>query len=134
MISTSEIQTKMSVSFHLKRTLVTGAGKGIGPALALRLADMGAKVNAISRTESDLDNLKKGCGNIDGYNIDIADWDKTRSVVENIGPIDMLVNNAAVAIQTPFLDVTKGQLDNEFDKFQGSVQYITGSRERDGRN
>ena len=105
----------MSISFHLKRAFVTGAGKGIGRVIALKLANMGAKVHAISRTDSDLDSLKKECGDIEVYNVDIADWDKTRSVVENVGPIEMLVNNAAVAVETPFLDVTKGQLDNVFD-------------------
>ena len=45
------------------------------------------------------------------YNVDIADWDKTRSVVQSIGPIDLLVNNAGVTNWTSFLDVTKDELD-----------------------
>ena len=105
----------MSVSFHLKRALVTGAGKGIGRAIALRLANMGAKVHAISRTESDLESLRKECADIDVYNIDIADWAKTREAVKKIGPIDFLVNNAGVLRLSPFLEVTKEHLDNEFD-------------------
>ena len=105
----------MSTSFHLKRALVTGAGKGIGRGIALRLANMGAKVHAISRTDSDLESLRKECGDIEVYNVDIMDWDKTRSVVKNIGPIDFLVNNAGVTIQTPFMDVTKNEIDTSFD-------------------
>ena len=49
------------------------------------------------------------------YNIDIADWDKTRTLVKSIGPIDFLVNNAGVTRQTPFLDIPKSQLEYEFD-------------------
>ena len=102
-------------SFHLKRAIVTGAGKGIGRAIALSLANKGCEVHAISRTQSDLDSLKTEIPDINVYNVDIANWDKTRSVVENIGPVDFLVNNAGVLLEEPFLDITKGQLDNLFD-------------------
>ena len=87
----------MSVCFHLKPALVTGAGKGIGRAIALRLANMGAKVHAISRTESDFESIRKECADIDVYNTDIADWAKTREAVKKIGPMDFLVNNAGVS-------------------------------------
>ncbi|GIX71453.1 l-xylulose reductase, partial [Caerostris darwini] len=49
----------MEIAFHGKRALVTGAGKGIGRAMALKLAECGAEVVAVSRTQSDLDALKK---------------------------------------------------------------------------
>ena len=105
----------MSVSFHFKRALVTGAGEGIGRAIALRLANMGAKVHAISRTESDLESLRKECADINVYHIDIVDWGKTQEAVKKIGPIDFLVNNAGVIRQSAFLEVTKEHLDTEFD-------------------
>ena len=101
----------MSTSFRLKRALVTGAGKGIGRGIAIRLANMGAKVHAISRTGSDLDSLKKECSDMEVYNVDIADWDKTRSVVLSMGPVDFLVNNAGVGIQKQFVDVAKSEID-----------------------
>ena len=105
----------MSVSFHLKRAIVTGAGKGIGRAIAVQLANKGSEVHAISRTQSDLDNLRKECPDINVHNIDVADWDKTRSTVKSIGAVDYLVNNAAVLVEKPFFDISKGQLDNLFD-------------------
>ena len=105
----------MSTGFHLKRALVTGAGKGIGRGIALRLANMGAKVHAISRTEADLESLKTEYRDMEVYTVDITNWDKTRSVVTNIGPVDYLVNNAGVAIQTPFMDITKNELDKAVD-------------------
>ena len=105
----------MSALFFSKTALVTGAGKGIGRAIALKLANLGTKVYAVSRTESDLDSLRMECGNIDVFNVDIADWDKIRSVVHSLGPIDMLVNNAGVADPSPFLDISQEQMNNQFD-------------------
>lgn len=105
----------MDFRFDNKRALVTGAGKGIGRGIAIKLAALGAKVNAISRTQADLDTLIQEVPSIEVYNVDLADWDKSRAVVESIGPIDLLVNNAAVSSRTPFLDVTKDELDNLFD-------------------
>lgn len=97
--------------FKDKRVLVTGAGKGVGRALVIELAKLGAKVYGISRTKSDLDSLKREVPSIETRLLDIIDWDKTRRVVEEIGPIDMLVNNAAIVKRTPFFDVTKDELD-----------------------
>ena len=105
----------MSVFFYLKHALVTGARKRIGRAIALKFANLGAKVHAIIRTESDLDSLKKECSDLDVYNVDIADWDTTRSVVQNKGPIDMSVNNAGIIYPSSFLETSKEQLDIQFD-------------------
>lgn len=49
---------------------------------------------------------------IDIVDIDIADWEKTRQLVESLGHFDALVNNAAVAVCEPFLDC----LPSDFDK------------------
>ena len=62
-----------------------------------------------------MDNLRKECSNIEVHNVDIADWDKTGDDVASIGPIDMLVNNAAIGNACSFLDVIKQELDNHFD-------------------
>ncbi|XP_060584960.1 L-xylulose reductase-like [Ruditapes philippinarum] len=99
--------------FKDKRALVTGAGKGIGRAIAVKLANLGAQVYAISRTQTDLDSLKQQVPSIDTRLLDISDWDITRKAVEDIGPIDFLVNNAAVIKRTPFLEVTKEELDDQ---------------------
>ena len=48
---------------------------------------------------------------IEIHNVDIADWDRTRVVVESIGPIDLLINNAGITNWSSFLDVTKDELE-----------------------
>ena len=48
----------MEINLNGKTALVTGAGKGIGKATAILLAECGANVIALSRTQSDLDSLK----------------------------------------------------------------------------
>ena len=44
------------------------------------------------------------------YNVDISDWDKTRHVVQQIGPVDILINNAAAIAFGPFLQTEKQDL------------------------
>ena len=105
----------MSALFHSKTALVTGAGKGIGRAITLKLANLGTKVYAISRTASDLDSLRQESNKINVFKADITDLDKTRSIVQSIGHIDMLINSAGVATLSPFLDISPEQLNNQFD-------------------
>ena len=80
-----------------KRALVTGAGKGIGRAIAKALWSAGATTYAISRTQLDLDSLEKECPGIHIVCLDLAaDWKETAEAVEALGSIDMLVNNAGM--------------------------------------
>jgi len=48
---------------------------------------------------------------VETLTLDIADWDATRTAVQAISDVDLLVNNAGVNRLAPFLDVTKEQLD-----------------------
>ena len=41
------------------------------------------------------------------HSIDMTDWDATRALVESLGPIDLLVNNAGDSVIAPFLEVKK---------------------------
>ncbi|XP_077979413.1 L-xylulose reductase-like [Glandiceps talaboti] len=97
----------MEIRFDGKRALVTGAGKGIGREVAKLLVKCGAETYALSRTQSDLDSLKQEVPQMHIAAVDLSDWDETKTVVESIGPIDLLVNNAGTNITQPFLEVTK---------------------------
>ena len=77
--------------------LVTGAGRGIGRATAERLAGAGARVMAVARTASELEDLAAATG-ADWLAADVAVG--AAEIVEHtrarLGPIDILVNNAGL--------------------------------------
>lgn len=43
--------------------------------------------------------------------MDLADWEATERALGSVGPVDLLVNNAAVAMLQPFLEITKEVFD-----------------------
>ncbi|MDR5745477.1 SDR family oxidoreductase [Caballeronia sp. LZ029] len=96
--------------FAGKTVLVTGAGKGIGHATVHLLIERGARVIALSRSAADLDALKNetGCETIA---VDLADAHAARDAARAVQPVDLLVNNAGIAILEPFLDTTVEAFD-----------------------
>ncbi|KAA0725467.1 L-xylulose reductase [Triplophysa tibetana] len=105
----------MEITFRGKRALVTGAGKGIGRATSLALARCGAEVTAVTRTKADLDSLVQECPSIKPVCVDLSDWEATDRALKDVGPVDLLVNNAACAKLQPFLEVTPDQFDMSFN-------------------
>jgi L-xylulose reductase len=91
------------IDFKNRRALVTGAGKGIGREIAVMLHHFNAQVVAVSRTRSDLEGLRDeiGCETVVA---DLGSIDEARRAAQQAGDIDLLVNNAAVAILEPFLE------------------------------
>ncbi|CAC5384699.1 DCXR [Mytilus coruscus] len=105
----------MNINFTGRIALVTGAGKGIGRCIALKLSKLGAKVYAVSRTEADLDSLKEEDSSIETRCLDIGNWDNTRKVIEDLGQVDLLVNNAAIMGCKTVLEATEEFIDEHFD-------------------
>lgn len=104
----------MDLGLAGRRALVTGAGKGIGRSTVLALKAAGAHVVAVSRTREDLDSLVRECPGVEPVCADLADWETTEKALSTVGPVDLLVNNAAVALLQPFLEVTKEACDQSF--------------------
>jgi len=99
------------MNFSGQRILVTGAGKGIGRAVATLLAARGASVVALSRSASDLKSLHESIG-CETVTCDLADLAATRAAVEGVLPIDGLVNNAGTTELTPFLDTSLDEFEH----------------------
>ena len=91
--------------FESQNAIVTGAGRGIGHAIAVRLASEGARVACVSRTEKNAkrtaDELNAARGDsAKAYAVDVADHAAVQKagakILEDFGKIDILVNNAGV--------------------------------------
>lgn len=101
----------MSLNLKGQVALVTGAGRGIGHACAVGLAEAGAEVIAVARSEQDLAELAThGEGRIETWSADVT-GDDTIARIESIKGLSILVNNAGGNRPQPFLDVDTDSLD-----------------------
>ena len=90
-----------------KRVLVTGGSAGIGKAVALKLAQAGAKTLIVARNEEKLDLMREEFSaqglEVETYSADIADPEQCAAFVQRIlaeqGGIDILINNAGRSIR-----------------------------------
>lgn len=108
----------MAYDFKGKVALVTGAGTGIGRAVAQRFANEGAHVLILGRTESTLKETAAVNENIKYIVADIekdSDIEKVMQELQNnYGRLDILVNNAGWAPVTPFAQVKIAEYDKVF--------------------
>ncbi len=92
-----------------KTALVTGAGKGLGRACAIALAEAGANLIIISRTKKDLNEVskrvKKLRSNCKAYVCDITNYDEIKEIINKQSKIDILINNAGNNIPEHFTKV-----------------------------
>ena len=95
--------------------LVTGAGRGIGRACALALAQAGAEVWLMARTRGEIDQaaaeIRAAGGKAHTAVCDVTDTQAMRKAVAAIPLLDVLVNNAGFNIPEPFVEVSEEHLD-----------------------
>lgn len=88
-----------------KVAVVTGGGRGIGAATAHALASAGARVAVMARTAAQIDavaaEIRAAGGMAEAVRLDLSDPGSVRQaidwVADQLGPVDILINNAAVA-------------------------------------
>ena len=92
-----------------KTAIVTGAGKGLGKACAIALAEAGANLVIISRTQKDLNKvsqkIKKLNSKCKSYVCDITNYNEIKDIINKQPKIDILVNNAGNNIPEHFTKV-----------------------------
>jgi len=103
------------IDLRNRTALVTGAGKGIGRATAIALAEAGAKVVIVSRTLSDLIKveklIKKTKGSCLKFECDVTDLNKFKDILKKIKKLDILVNNAGNNRPEHFTKVKKENME-----------------------
>lgn len=116
-MSVAEAESLHTPSMRLDglTAVVTGAGRGLGEGCALALADAGAHVMLVSRTQEQLDSvaakIEANGGQATPVVCDVTDATQVHERIEGIERIDILVNNAGSNIPEPFVDVSEEHLD-----------------------
>jgi 3-oxoacyl-[acyl-carrier protein] reductase len=120
-------------SLQGKNAIVTGAGKGLGRAISIALAQEGVNVALIGRTEKDLIAVAE---ELKAYNVktaiaiaDVSDIEAVNSSVEsvkgNLGAIDILINNAGVGAFGKFMELEPAKWKQIIEINLLGVYYVT---------
>jgi len=102
-----------------KTALVTGAGRGLGAAIAEAYSASGARVILLGRTQSHLDDVAARISAAGGLSsviaCDVTDDKALRCAIGGLPTLDILVNNAGTNFPEPFVDVSNEHLDAMLD-------------------
>jgi len=103
------------INLKNKYALVTGAGKGLGRACAIALAEAGANLIIISRTKKDLDQvakiIKKFNVKCKSHVCDLTNYNEIKRIIDNQLRIDVVVNNAGTNIPEYFEKVKRENME-----------------------
>lgn len=98
----------MAESSAPPRALVTGAAKGIGAAIARRLAAQGRAVVVADRDVAGAEGVAREIGGR-AVSLDVTDFSRVRAVVAEAGPFAIVVNNAGVDQHAFFTDMAEAE-------------------------
>ncbi|MEK5037629.1 3-ketoacyl-ACP reductase [Sporosarcina sp. FSL K6-3457] len=116
-----------------KTALITGAGRGIGRATAIAFAKEGIHVGLVGRTAAHLEEVGKELSqygvNVTMATADVSDNESVIAAVEHVkaelGPIDILINNAGIGKFGKFLELSPEEFKNIIDVNLMGVYYVT---------
>jgi NAD(P)-dependent dehydrogenase (short-subunit alcohol dehydrogenase family) len=102
-----------------KHALVVGAGRGLGAASAVALAEAGARVTLASRSINELEHVASYIvqhGGVANYlKLDATQAEDVKACIQSLGPIDVLVNSAGTNRPLKIDEVTQRDIDTLFD-------------------
>jgi NAD(P)-dependent dehydrogenase (short-subunit alcohol dehydrogenase family) len=102
-----------------RMVVITGANNGIGLAMTQALLEMGDRVAGLDLSTDNLDALQRDEGRLRSYVCDVTDRERVEHVVRDVleawGGVDVLVNNACLAIFKPYLERTPEETRREFE-------------------
>lgn len=123
----------MEKKLQNKVGLVIGATRGIGEAIALRMASLGMNITAVARKEEELEALREKVEALGvsflGIRASNTDFDAIgkafESSWEKFGRLDLLVNAAGTGVMTPFEELTKEDVDTTIDvNLKGTIYAV----------
>ncbi len=103
----------------MKKVLITGASRGIGYAMAVLFAQNGYRVYALWHNAKE--NLENSDDNITPVRGDVSSYASMQSVREEIGAVDILINNAAISHFGLLTDLSEEEWDHILDTDLKSV-------------
>ncbi|WYP26478.1 3-ketoacyl-ACP reductase [Alkalihalobacillus sp. FSL W8-0930] len=123
----------MAQTIKGKTALITGAGKGIGKATAIALANEGVNVGLVARTEADLtglaEELKEKGVKVAIATADISSLEQVNKAVDSLtnelGTFDILINNAGIGKFGGFMDLDPEEWKNIVDVNLTGTYYVT---------
>jgi NAD(P)-dependent dehydrogenase (short-subunit alcohol dehydrogenase family) len=109
--------------FNGQVAIITGSGSGIGQAIAARLASEGAAVCVADQNLEAAERVAKEVramgGAAQARYVDVTDRATVKAVVawttQNLGPIDVLINNAAIANEAPLGELSEEDWDRDIE-------------------
>ena len=113
-----DLPVSPSLSLHGRRALVTGAGRGLGVAIAAALASTGAEVVLAARTNDEVaavaEEIRNSGGSATAAVLDVADIKTASEWIARTEPFDILVNNAGTNRPGPFVETKVEDYDAVF--------------------
>jgi 3-oxoacyl-[acyl-carrier protein] reductase len=114
-----------------KVAVVTGAGRGIGRAIAVELARQGARVVVAARSVSELEETARAAGAATVIPADVRKKDDVHRLLgeaaSQLGPIDILVNAAGIGVAGPVVDFSDADYEAVLDTNLKSIFFASRS-------
>jgi len=123
----------LATSLQGKNAIITGAGRGIGRAIAIALANEGVNVGLLARSE---EHLQQVVNEVEGQGVkavfataDVSSNDEVTSAIESLtnqlGTVDILINNAGIAKFGKFMDLEIAEWEKIIQVNLMGVYYVT---------